>query len=143
MRKKRKPEVTTHIEYLDQSSPVKSAFSWNLHATLCAWLRYRGCPYLLVRYEDLVKNPQAELERLIRFCGLDDHPKPDFIQGRRVHLRETHMIPGNPMNFEQGWMELRLDDEWQTRLSLSQRFVVTTLNLPGLLVYRYLWANRI
>jgi len=143
IKKKRKTEVTSRIEYLDQSSPVKSALSWNLHAALCRWLRHRGCPYLLVRYEDLVQRPQDSLEPIIRFGHLDDHPKPDFIQGRRVHLTKTHTIAGNPMKFEQGWVELHLDDEWRARLSRSQRLVVTTLTFPGLLGYRYLWENRI
>ena len=141
-RKKRKPEVIKRVEYLDQSSPVKSALSWNLHAVLYTWLRHQGTPYLLMRYEDLVERPQDELPRIIRFAGLDEHPKMDFIQGHRVHLRETHTVAGNPMRFEQGWVELRLDDEWRARMSAAQRLVVTTLTFPGLLRYRYLWTNR-
>lgn len=142
MKKKRKPEVTTHTEYLDRSSPVKSALSWNLHAALSTWLSHRGDPYLLVRYEDLVERPQHELARLIHFCGLHDHPKPNLIEGRRLHLTEAHTIAGNPMRFQQGWTELGVDNEWRTGLSPAQRLAITILTFPGLLRYRYLKTNR-
>lgn len=66
-----------------------------------------------VRYEDLVRDPRAELERVCAAVGTSfDARMLDF--RARVH----HVLNGNNMRFARDGT-IRLDDEWRRKLSAS------------------------
>ena len=85
---------------------------------LCSRDRER---YLRVRYEDLVTNPRATLERIGRFAGID---LSDVIA--RVEAREPipmrHIAAGN-RNRLKGTLVLQGDFTWTTGLPRSSRMV--------------------
>ena len=60
---------------------------------------------LLVRYEDLCKHPEQEINRIREHIGLATKTRLDRID------REGHMIPGNPVLLS-GITEVRRDDRW-------------------------------
>jgi hypothetical protein len=47
------------------------------------------------------------------------------------------MLGGNRVRFEQGQIKLRVDDEWKTKMPISQRRIVGLLTLPLLIAYGY------
>jgi Sulfotransferase family len=64
-----------------------------------------------VRYEDLVRDPQAELQRVCTAIGTSfDAGMLDF------QARTHHVLNGNNMRFARDGV-IRLDDEWRRKLS--------------------------
>lgn len=65
-------------------------------------LRALGLSYIIVRYEDLVSNPQTELDRLSKAVGFDlmeglDFHKQNFIQNHTRRFKHHHNLK-NPIN---------------------------------------------
>ena len=57
-------------------SPISFARSWR-QSTQWGWKnqqRYGDHRYLLIRYEDLVEEPESSIEEIINFLGIDDDP---------------------------------------------------------------------
>ena len=69
-----------------------------------------------VRYEDLCRDPTAELKRICRRLGVEF--QPDML---RFRAREMHRIGGNAMRFRDGESEIRLDEAWRRELSSGDR----------------------
>jgi hypothetical protein len=118
-----------------QRLPVwKAAALWLLwNVTVDAAWRRRA---LRVRYEDFVADPLREAHRIGDFAGLavsSDWYRP----GPEVMLSPTHSVAGNPSRHRTGWVPVRSDDEWVTRLPRRQAWLVTAITWPLLLRYRY------
>jgi Sulfotransferase family len=139
MKRKVKMEpMTTGTFEQPRHSSAGSALIWvrknaAAHATR---LRYGSERARLVRYEDVVATPRETLEAisaLVRqpFSGLR------FLGERTVELHGNHTAWGNPSRFKTGAVELRVDDEWMSRLGPLDRLVPTALSLPLLLGYGY------
>lgn len=140
-KKKIRPEITKQKAFMRRHHPVISAFWWNLSNGLSYWLRRRVKSYVRVHYEDLVENPECQLRRILQLIEFGEVPLP-FIQGQRVYMGVTHTVSGNPMRFQQGWIELRHDNDWRKQMKLSQKLLVTALTLPGLVNYGYLKKTK-
>lgn len=66
---------------------------------------------LQVKYEDLVNNPEAELQRICSFLNLEFEPAMmDFAS--HTH----HITNGNNMRFKKS-SEIKIDNAWKTELS--------------------------
>ena len=96
-------------------------------------------PYLRVRYEDLIAQPRATLERIADFAWGSSVLNPGELSSGKVQFTSDHTVDGNPIRFERGTVELRLDDQWKTKLDGSTRRLVTAGTSPLLLNYRYPW----
>ena len=66
----------------------------------------------------------------------------DALAARRVELKENHTVAGNPIRFTRGPLEIRADAEWQARMPVRQRAVVTGLTWPLLWRYGFLGDRR-
>ena len=66
---------------------------------------------LTVRYEDFTARPQAELDRICRFLGLDFEP------GLLDFRKDRHNIGGNPMRFRADEVEIRPDSRWRDEVT--------------------------
>ena len=125
---------------MDRIPTWKIARSWDVHNTLLAGLRRRRGPAAdLLRYEDFVAEPRQRLEQVIRLAGLSPAAaaKP-FVGPRQVDFAEVnHTLAGNPMRFRTGVVDIRLDDEWRTRLPEDERRRVTRITAPVLAAYGY------
>jgi hypothetical protein len=120
------------------ATPAMESLSWLAYNALTPALRLRGAPYLLVRYEDLVREPRVALGRIAEHAG---RPATDqsmaFLHGHRLELGPTHVVYGNRLRFLEGEIELRADDAWRREMPRSSRALVTALTLPLLLRYHY------
>lgn len=88
---------------------------WMRNAAHCIRLRrsLHADRSLLLRYEDLCRDPAGEMGRLTAWLGLD--PSPDPLGFREV---EHHLI-GNRMRLGTN-SEIRVDESWREGLSESQ-----------------------
>ncbi len=100
------------------------------------WLRAEavgGTRYQQVRYEDLVRYPQATLSSILDNLHLDR--VDDLISA--ANTAEQHEFSGNSGVFSQRALKLDLDRRYLTQLTSRQWRTATLMTLPGLLTFRY------
>jgi hypothetical protein len=122
--------------------PTHGAFSasarYALYNGLTQSAARKGVDYMLLRYEDLIAEPETNLRAVIRHAG---EPAADaalpFLTEQGVLLAENHLVDGNPVRFAKGAVPLRADEEWRTKMRPGPRRAVTALTLPFLATYRY------
>jgi Sulfotransferase family len=80
--------------------------------------RLKSLPHIVVRYEDLVLHPEGTLRRVLEPLGLE-------FDLRQLSWAEQikHTVAGNRLRF-QTTSELRLDERWKHRLSLTQKLAI-------------------
>ena len=81
--------------------------------------------HAVVRYENLVLNPEETLTSLMKKLGLTFHPLQ-----LQWAIQERHNVGGNNMRFGQS-SKLRLDEHWRKKLTLAQRVAIDAGTLPG------------
>jgi hypothetical protein len=115
---------------------VRTALAWNLANLATSALRRFGVPYVWVRYEDLVRYPRSQLDRVFRTLDLPPGTFEFLHEGEAV-VTPSHTVSGNPMRLVTGTVQIRPDDEWMYRMSRPSRAVVTTMTWPLLRAYGY------
>jgi SAM-dependent methyltransferase len=136
-RVRRRPEVFWESRDMPRYPALRSALAWDLANVAAGATRRLGFPYVLVRYEDLVQDPRAELTRIL--SGLDlGSDRLTYLKPGVARLGIAHTVAGNPLRFQRGEIEIRPDDEWLDRMRPSRRAVVTCLTWPLLERYGYL-----
>jgi len=121
---------------LRQYTPMRTVMFWMMRNTFASLLATQ-LPYVRVRYEDLMKNPQQELQRLLERLGPFAGKRLNFAAAAAIELPEYHSISGNPDRFSNGVTNLRLDVEWLTKMNLNTRRMATVLTYPLLAQYGY------
>jgi hypothetical protein len=140
-RKVRKPAVGDGTEYMSVHPTSWAVNRW-VADNLAFELLRRLTPSALLRYEDLVRRPVAELERVCRDVGLESlAAEASSLDPAAIPVRRTHAISGNPARAGDGVLRLVADDEWRREMSLVSRAGVTVATWPLLLRYRYLGAS--
>lgn len=121
---------------MNQLENWRSGFLWLLWNVLADrwWPRGQG-RNLVVRYEDLMDDPAAVVERILGMIGLG--LPPGLVRQHSVILSPTHSVAGNPGRHDTGEVPLRVDAEWQQAMPAAQRVLVTVLTLPGLRRFGY------
>lgn len=135
-RPKQKLELVDGERDMDRYSLAYSAYDWcyrNVGVELARPLVGR---YLRVRYEDLVRQPERELDRLLDV--FECSAKDTRLRDGHIVLEGDHVASGNPSRFHHGAVALRLDDAWRNGLSRGQRAWVTALTWPLLWRHGYL-----
>ena len=85
----------------------------------------RGVDHVRLRYENLVKQPEAALRHTMRRLGMDYEPTQlDWAAAER------HNLAGNRMRRTSS-SEITLRDEWREKLGLTRRTVIDFLTLPA------------
>ena len=135
-RQRLRPEITTSRTYMDRHLPVRSAVEWNAFNYLLHSRRNAYASYTMIKYEDLVADPNGELQRVIDALG---GGIVSIIQGKdeQVSLKPSHTAAGNPGRFEVGEVRISLDSEWMHSMSGASRLIVTALTAPSLVRYHY------
>lgn len=116
-------------------SGFRSALEWNAINGLTSALRRTGAPFELVRYDDLVVDPEGTVGRIIDLAGEKSRPA---LAGTRLVLGTHHTVAGNPNRFQTGPVTIRPDDRWREVSAPSDRAVVTALTLPVLRRYGFM-----
>jgi hypothetical protein len=131
----KKPEVTGDDAFMPQYSPSSSGRQWVAYNLMFDALGLLDRTMLL-RYESLLEDPRAGLERILAHAG-EPSTTFDFLGDGWVDLSVDHTVAGNPMRFHQGRLDLRLDQAWTTKLPRRDRKVVTAITWPLQLRYGY------
>lgn len=136
-RKRREPSPIGGQEFMEQVSPARTARSWvTWNAAFHAFSVARS-PYLKLTYESFIADPRGVLRQLSSFADEALVLPESQLTDTEVNLSDHHIFSGNPMRTSTGWLPLRLDNEWQTRLSTAQLAEVTAITLPLLMLYGY------
>lgn len=130
---------TDERQEMDRLEVWRSAVLWVLfHWLIPYWWPARSGSRILVRYEDLVQDPAATLDAVLK--TIDASLPPDVLDGRFVTLAPTHSVAGNPARHDTGAVELRVDDEWCRKMPLTERLLVTAITAP--LLHRFGYSAR-
>lgn len=132
----RKPEVVEAVSYMPRYHPARMGARWVAYNGLFHLLRRTGVPTSFIRYERLVADPRAELNRLLEFAGLPAN-ELGFLGDGLAELTPTHSVAGNPMRFTNGRLALRTDDEWRTAMPGRHRALVSAVSWPLMHHYGY------
>jgi len=129
--------------YLPRAGALQNGvlwLTWNLAAEVLWNRRGSKTRYLRVRYEDFARNPDKGLRTVLDFLGLQSDLH--LISGPAdVTLRATHSVSGNPDRMKTESIEIKIDDEWRSRMAWHQKGQAVLLTWPLLLRYSYrLWA---
>ena len=90
-------------------------------------------PHSVVRYEELVRNPEQVLDSLMRQLGLSfDRQQLEWASQTR------HKVGGNGMRRSHS-SELKLDEKWRDHLTLLQKLAIDA----GTLLGRYRFAKSV
>jgi Sulfotransferase family len=82
-------------------------------------------PHAVVRYEQLVHNPEGTLSPILQQLGVAFHPRQlDWAS------QERHNVGGNHMRWGRT-SELQLDEAWRRKLTLAQKMAIDIGTLPG------------
>jgi hypothetical protein len=83
---------------------------------------------LRVRYEDLVRDPQAELRRIGAFLGIDLAPITQAIADGEP-LTPGHNVGGNRLRFASA-IQVKEDSEWREHLPWAYRWLFWLIGWP-------------
>jgi hypothetical protein len=132
-RPKREPIGTAE---LPRFSLAHSALMWNATNLLAGHSRTRQPAHATVRYEDLMRDPNASLDAVGRALGRDLSPIGISDDGRAA-LGVSHSVAGNPSRFGAGVIQLRPDEAWRGRVTRRDRLAVDLLTYPVRRRYGY------
>jgi hypothetical protein len=137
-KKVRRPEAAGGHGYMASRSPTATAVEWLVDNTVLDLLRVFGVPSLRLRYESLVGAPREHLAAVLGHAGRPATDAAlDGIDDGYVDLAADHTVSGNPLRFQSGRLELRVDDDWRRSMPWRHRLVVTVITWPLLLRYGY------
>jgi len=136
-----RPEFRDSTVYMARKGTFAVAGFWTYSNLLAEMSRGDHAAHLFVRYEDLLAQPRKWLEEICLAAGIVQ-PDLSFVTSEGVHFEKSdHTVKGNPARFSQGWVDLRIDDEWKTEMVPHDKAVVTALTAPLLYRYGYLGAE--
>lgn len=134
-----RPEAGEDRAMMHQHRPTRSAGRWLGYNAMFEMLdAVTTVPTTRVIYEDLVADPRRQLDRILDAAGLDIDRSYPFLGDGWVTLAPGHSVAGNPMRFNSGRLDLRVDTAWRQQMPASERRLVTTLTAPLLAAYGYL-----
>ena len=122
---------------LPRHGAVGASARYTLYNGLTAWTNRLDVDYMLLRYEDLIADPERNLRAILAHAGEPDDVELPFLTAEGALLAENHLVDGNPVRFSKGAVPLRSDEEWRTRMASRDRRLVTALTLPLLATYGY------
>jgi hypothetical protein len=136
-RNKRMPSPIGDQKFLERFAPTFIAPRWLIWNVALRALSLRNPHYTRIKYEDFVAAPRPVLEQLSDYAQEQLVLGSDLLTEGRVKLGAHHMFSGNPMRANVGWLDISLDDEWQSKMPGSQIAEVTAITWPQLWRYGY------
>jgi Sulfotransferase family len=124
-------------KFMERFKPLDTAPRWLAWNAAFHIFAARRAPYMRVSYESFVETPRDILCRFSLFADESLVLSTSQLTDKKVKLGRHHIFSGNPMSDRTGWLEIGLDDEWQTMLPTRQFAQVTAITLPLLRLYGY------
>jgi hypothetical protein len=136
-------EATTTPTYMSRYAPAQAGLEWVVANLPYHLIRMGPLPRLRIHYESLVASPSTEIPRIVEFFGESLSPAElSIFEGDSIEIAENHMVSGNPHRLGTSHVQVRLDDEWQRRMTPKDRMIVTLLTWPLGLAYGYMGNRR-
>ena len=132
----KRPEVQAGAE-MDTLHPGRIGLRWLWFNWAFSNLDRLGVPTTMIRYEDFVADPQASLDQIFDFAGLEPGAEDIFAGDEPLILQGGHSVAGNPRRLDPKPVELRVDEQWRTDLDPKMRSLVRAVTRPMLGRYRY------
>ncbi len=127
--------LTKRGPWAGRTGSARAALSWTRANLGPLSLRPFAASYTLLRYEDLVEDPNGSITRILdKVPGLRAEVE---IPGGEFAVERHHAISGNRGVRSETTLEVRLDERWYRESPLKQKIVVTSLTWPLLLFFRY------
>lgn len=82
--------------------------------------------YVVVKYEDLIRSPKSEINRILESLSYGEPTEQIFPSENEVLLDTTHTASGNPSRLQKGRIRLRVDEAWQDKLPISDKMIAST-----------------
>ena len=118
---------------------IKSSLLWsglNLVTEYALGRVEDGNRYLLLKYEDFASRPKSAYRAILEL--LEEPLKNDpFVSENRVRLATSHTMAGNSSRFADGLVDVDLDKEWETSMSVGRKVLVGALTWPLMERYHY------
>jgi hypothetical protein len=137
-----RPEVAGGDAYMEQVHPSLMALKWVDYNLLFHALSALGTRSVLLRYEDMVAEPERALRRLIVLAGEGVPAGPLPGESGTVEIAPEHTLSGNPLRFSAGPIALHIDERWREAMPAAQRRTVSALTAPLLAAYGYVPVRR-
>ena len=132
------PEGNTTKTHMPKWSPAKSARRWVTVNGMIGRLARRGVPHVTVRYEDFVRDPRREVQRVAELTGVADVAGAlDFITDEGLAPTAHHTVQGGRIRFQEGPIKLRVDEAWRTQMPAAQMRFVSAATWPLRTRYDY------
>jgi len=108
--------VASQMRHYPRMSAGEAAHAWTkgLSGIERIWKQIPAANRTILKYEDFCRNPDASLQGLYRFFGVD----PDFVLGDLASLPPHHII-GNAARMRT-ISQIRLDERWKEALTAEQ-----------------------
>ena len=132
----------TEKTYMPRLHPAISTLYWIFNNISAELLRLFSKNYMMVKYEELTKQPCEIIQQICTFIDEPNTTIPisnDFM----VDLSIQHSISGNPVRFSKGQIKIIADDQWKTALGKRIKFWVNGIAWPLLFRYGYFTKNKI
>ena len=135
----RRAEVVAGDALMATDTPLRMSARYLAYNLLFHLLRVLGVRGLLLRYESLVRDPAAQLARVLELAGRPAAAgELGFVGDGWVELGPSHALAGNPMRFRSGRVPLAVDEAWRGQLRRRHRLLTLASTWPLLLRYGYL-----
>jgi hypothetical protein len=124
-------------DYTGRRSALNSTCYWagfNLAAEAVGRARPEASMHL--RYEDLMRSPQAAVADVLKLVGLPEAANP-VADDHTVGLGDNHTVTGNPNRFGRGRTTIKEDLRWRAAMPRRDRLIATLAALPLLGRYGY------
>ena len=136
LRKKALPDLSARA-FMERQSTVRSAALWDTWNTTARLLwEHSEVPYMAVRYEDFVAQPEVVVRSILGLVGGAPGELP-FTGPRAVRLATNHTVAGNPNRLDVGQVTVRSDDEWMGSMRTPDRLLVTAVTAMTLRRFGY------
>jgi len=104
-------------------SLAATAWTYGMRSRRVRGMRPKGKEVLHVAYEDLCRDPEAQLSRIMQAAGLEFEQAQVTAFGEN----ENHILGGNRQRRDKSSV-IRLDETWRTRLTPTEARLMLLLN---------------
>lgn len=123
--------------YMKQFGSVQGSLVWDVRNIASEMLlKADKKKFMTMKYEDFVASPRYCVNEIIKLLG-EEGAKTPFVGNNEVALGENYAVWGNPTRFKTGNVKLKLDEDWKTKLSGTDKLISTLLTWPLLIKYKY------